>query len=77
MALTDRQKEVLGVVRLMHRGMGYGPSVRELSREMGFSSSNGAYYHMCVLEDAGCITRGNSGRIIIRVCKGVSCIGCC
>lgn len=53
--LTDRQQEVLTVIR-EHLRM-YGPSVREIGKELGIFSPNGVLCHLKSLERKGYIRR--------------------
>jgi repressor LexA len=53
--LTDRQQEVLTVIR--ERSRMYGPSVREIGKELGIASPNGVVCHLKCLERKGYIRR--------------------
>ena len=64
--LTHRQREVLGFIRKCLRQHGYGPTVRELAKEMGVRSPNGVMGHLNALERKGFIKRqANLSRSIV------------
>ena len=72
MSLTNRQTLVLDTIRRLHDEQGgKGPSVRQLAHAMNFSSSNGAYYYIELLREAGYITRDEHGAIGSVVPEGV------
>jgi repressor LexA len=53
--LTDRQKEILGVIAACIREKGRPPSIRELMDEMGIASPNGIAKHLKALAQKGFI----------------------
>jgi repressor LexA len=53
--LTPRQQEVLDFIR--DRTKSYGPTIREIMAEFGFTSPNGAVCHLVALERKGLIRR--------------------
>jgi len=53
--LTPRQQEVLDFIR--ERTRSYGPTIREIMAEFGFTSPNGAVCHLVALERKGLIRR--------------------
>lgn len=53
--LTPRQREVLDFIR--ERTRSYGPTIREIMAEFGFTSPNGAVCHLVALERKGLIRR--------------------
>lgn len=55
--LTDRQRAVYEFIRDKIQNRGYGPTVREISREFGIKSPNGVVCHLKALEKKGLITR--------------------
>ena len=66
-ALTDRQTQILGALRLSITTNGYPPSVRELSTEIGVSTSTIAH-DLAELERKGHIQRDPSkGRALVIV----------
>ena len=62
-SLTDRQLEVLTVIR--ERSRMYGPSVREIGKTLGISSPNGVWCHLKSLERKGHI------RLSKRIRRGI------
>ena len=58
--LTPRQQEVLDFIR--DRTRSYGPTIREIMAEFGFTSPNGAVCHLVALERKGLIRR-HAGQI--------------
>ncbi|HID56924.1 TPA: repressor LexA [Candidatus Poribacteria bacterium] len=54
--LTERQREVLEIIRERIRGSGYPPTIREIGEAMGISEK-GAYDHLKALEKKGYIRR--------------------
>lgn len=58
--LTARQKEVFDYIRACIVDDGYGPTIREIAHEMGFSSPNGVICHLTALEKKGLIQRENN-----------------
>ncbi|MGI6097452.1 MAG: transcriptional repressor LexA [Dethiobacteria bacterium] len=55
--LTRRQKEVLEFIRSEVREKNYPPSVREICKALGLSSSSTAHAHLSSLENKGYIRR--------------------
>lgn len=55
--LTGRQRDILSFLRKHHRITGMVPSVREIQKQFGFSSSNTVAGHLRALERKGCIQR--------------------
>jgi repressor LexA len=53
--LTPRQREVLDFIR--DRTKSYGPTIREIMAEFGFTSPNGVVCHLRALERKGRIRR--------------------
>jgi repressor LexA len=53
--LTDRQREVLAVIRAYAAVHGYPPSNRDIGRALGISSTNGVRDHLRALERKGAI----------------------
>ena len=52
-ALTDRQSEILKLVRELTESTGYPPTRAEIARAMGFRSVNAAEQHLRALEKKG------------------------
>lgn len=57
MELTDRQMEILGFIRDHMRESGSAPSLREIMRKFGFSSTATVSSHLELLEKKGAIRR--------------------
>ena len=53
--LTKRQTEILRFIKAQTRVC--GPTIREIMREFGFTSPNGAVCHLTALERKGVIRR--------------------
>ena len=69
--LTDRQRAVYEFIRDKIQNRGYGPTVREISREFGIKSPNGVVCHLKALEKKGLITREpNMSRAIELTTEG-------
>ena len=67
-ALTDRQAEILRLVRELTEVSGYPPTRAEIAERMGFRSVNAAEQHLRALERKGVldITPGSSRGIKLR-----------
>ncbi|MDB6062849.1 MAG: repressor LexA [Verrucomicrobiaceae bacterium] len=55
MKLTDRQQEVLDLIRRYSEETGYPPTRAEIARELGFKSANAAEEHLKALARKGAI----------------------
>lgn len=55
--LTDRQREVLGVIERHLRDHGYPPSVREIGEAVGLTSTSTVHAHLETLERRGYLRR--------------------
>lgn len=55
--LTNRQKQVLQVIREFIKKRGYPPTIREAGERLGLTSSASIHAHMAALIDAGYISR--------------------
>ena len=53
--LTPKQQEVLSVIRRYISSHGYPPTYKEIAKEMGIKSCNGAYEHVKSLSDKGAV----------------------
>lgn len=51
--LTGRQAEILQVLTRFVAAKGYGPSIRDIAREMGIKSPNGVMCHVRALRKKG------------------------
>ncbi|MDR5703770.1 MAG: transcriptional repressor LexA [Armatimonadota bacterium] len=56
-ALTKRQREILSYIQEYTRSRGYPPSVREIGRALGLTSSSTVHSHLAALEKKGYIHR--------------------
>lgn len=65
--LTDRQAEVLHVIRESIRTRGYAPTLREIGATLGIRSTNGVNDHLRALERKGVIARDDWKSRAIRV----------
>jgi SOS-response transcriptional repressor LexA len=54
-APTDRQEQILRVVRTSDHGE--GPSIREIGREVGLSSTSSVAYQLRRMEERGLLSR--------------------
>lgn len=72
MDLTDRQREVLGVIRDSVRAQGYPPTVREIATAVGLSSPASVQNHLTVLVDKGYLRRGRAKRRALELISRVS-----
>jgi repressor LexA len=55
--LTDRQKQVLGVIEESVRARGYAPSMREIGQIVGLASPSSVKHQLLALESKGYIRR--------------------
>lgn len=75
--LTDRQAEILKLVRELTESTGYPPTRAEIARSMGFRSVNAAEQHLRALEKKGVldIESGASRGLRVRDGRGTNRIG--
>ena len=59
--LNDRAREILSFIQRFTRERGFPPTIREIGKEYGISSTNGVRYYLTLLEKAGHLKR--SGKI--------------
>jgi repressor LexA len=71
-ALTDRQSEILKLIRELTEVSGYPPTRAEIAERMGFRSVNAAEQHLRALEKKGAIeiSAGSSRGIRVRDARG-------
>ncbi len=62
--LTERQRQILTVVRKWALRYGYSPSTRELADALGLASTSTVGRHLRALEDLGFLRRGRATRPI-------------
>jgi len=60
--LTERQKEVYNFIKKFTRMNGYPPTIREVSKNFGFSSPSGSLIHIKALQKKGYIERVHASR---------------
>src|SRR5688572_31930410 len=70
--LTDRQNEILRLVRELTEISGYPPTRAEIAERMGFRSVNAAEQHLRALEEKGAIEISSGASRGIRVLDGRS-----
>ncbi len=64
--LTQRQQTIFDFIHHRIEEDGFGPTIREIADEMGFSSPNGVMCHLKALEKKGLISRSsNKSRSIV------------
>lgn len=74
--LTARQLMALRFVHEHTKIHGYPPTLREIGKHMGISSTNGVNDHLRALERKGCITRADMlSRCIRLTVKGLGAVG--
>src|SRR5678816_4540303 len=73
-ALTDRQSEILKLIRELTEVSGFPPTRAEIAERMGFRSVNAAEQHLRALEKKGAIeiSSGASRGIRVREGRGAS-----
>ena len=76
-ALTDRQSEILKLVRELTESTGYPPTRAEIARAMGFRSVNAAEQHLRALEKKGVldIESGASRGLRVKDTRAVQRLG--
>lgn len=62
--LTNRQEQILSLIRDFFLENGYAPSLGELQSKLGFSSKRGVVNHLSALENKGYIIRTSEPRSI-------------
>jgi repressor LexA len=63
--LNDRAREILSFIQRFARERGYPPTIREIGKEYGISSTNGVRYYLNLLEKEGHLKRSN------RISRGI------
>ena len=53
-SLTKRQKEIFEYVKSYARDHGYPPTVRDIGKAIGLTSSSTVHAHLANLEKSGC-----------------------
>lgn len=57
MVITDRQQEILELIRRVQHQQGFGPTVREICQALGLASPGSLIKHLRALEEEGRLTR--------------------
>lgn len=70
MDLSDRQRQILGVIRDAVKRQGYPPTVREIAAAVGLASPASVQNHLTALEQKGLIRRGGSKRRALELVEG-------
>lgn len=74
--VTDRQKEILGVIHRCNETRGLSPSIREIGDALGISSTNGVNDHLKALQRKGLLTRESlTARSFKLTAAGLAAIG--
>ena len=55
--MNDRAQEILTFVQRFTRERGFPPTIREIGKAVGISSTNGVRYHLSILEKSGHMKR--------------------
>jgi len=55
--MNERAREILQFIRTFTRERGYPPTIREIGKSFGISSTNGVRYHLAILEREGRLSR--------------------
>jgi repressor LexA len=55
--LNDRAREILSYIRTVQQEQGLPPTIREIGKAFGISSTNGVRYYLTMLEKAGYLKR--------------------
>lgn len=63
--LNDRAREILSFIQRFTRERGFPPTIREIGREYGISSTNGVRYYLNMLEKEGHLRRSE------RISRGI------
>jgi SOS-response transcriptional repressor LexA len=66
-APTDRREQILRVVRTWIADHGEGPSIREIGRAVGLSSTSSVAYQLRRMEERGLISRTGRSRHSVRI----------
>ncbi len=59
MALTERQQKILDFIAASIEDQGYPPTIREIGKQVGISSTSVVNYHLNKLKDMGLLDRDN------------------
>jgi repressor LexA len=67
--LNERARQILTYVRRFTREKGFPPTIREIGKAFGISSTNGVRYHLSILEKAGYLKRSG------KISRGIESLG--
>lgn len=70
--LNERAREILAFIQQFTEERGFPPTIREIGKEFGISSTNGVRYYLNVLEKAGHVRRNEKLSRGIEVVAGPS-----
>ena len=70
MFLTRRQKQILDFIRKHIEKFGYAPSIVEIGKKFGLSSTATVHKHLSNLEEKGLIRRLSNRSRAIELCRG-------
>lgn len=73
--ITPRQKAVLKYIAETIEGQGYPPTIQEIGRYFGITSTNGVFDHLKTLERKGYIERSAKARSIRLTQKAIAGLG--
>ena len=65
--LTNKQKDILQIIKKLIAKNGYPPTVREIGKEANLNSPATIHFHLTKLEEKGYIKKGNSKNRTIEV----------
>lgn len=66
-SLSARRVELLDFIEDFWEGQGYGPTVRDIKRGLGWSSTSVVYYHINRLEGLGALRRDENKARTLRL----------
>jgi repressor LexA len=67
--LNDRAREILAFIHRFMEERGYPPTIREIGKEFGISSTNGVRYYLNLLQTAGHLKRKD------KLSRGLEAVG--
>ena len=67
--LNDRAREILAFIHQFKDERGYPPTIREIGKAFGISSTNGVRYYLSALEKAGQLKRSG------KISRGIEAVG--
>lgn len=70
--ITPRQKSILDFIAGMIEAQGYPPTIQEIGKHFGITSTNGVFDHLKMLERKGFIERSSRARSIQLTQKAIA-----